>query len=306
MCGINDGKIQRSLLLEKELILKRTWEIIVGMESADKYADDLQQPGAVNPVHVVKGQPQNSEKLCPRCGGKHKVTACPFKEAECHTCKKRGHIAKVCQTKLKKHDHGMPPKSEQTHRVDIQESEPVEYTLFKVSSHISEPLMVDVAVNGQSLQMELDTGASILLISEYQYKQLREASSLEKSSVILRTYTGENLLILGSIRVTATCNNQTKTLPILVIKGNGPNLMGHDWLAKFQLDWQNIFQLHSLSKIDKLLTKFESIFKDELGTVKDIKVHIQLNPNSEPKFHKAHTVPMALRQKVEEELNHLE
>ena len=64
----------------------------------------------------------------------------------------------------------MLPKSEQTHRVDMQESEPVEYTLFKESSHTKEPLMVDVVVNGQSLQMELDTGASILLISEYQYK----------------------------------------------------------------------------------------------------------------------------------------
>ena len=153
------------------------------MESADKYADDLQQPGAVNPVHVVKGQPQNSEKLCYRCGRKHKATACLFKEAECHTCEKRGHIAKVCRTKLKK--HGMPPKSEQTHRVDIQESKPVEYILFKESLHTSEPLIVDVAVNGQSLQMELDTGASISLISGCQYKWLREAPFLEKSSVIL-------------------------------------------------------------------------------------------------------------------------
>ena len=131
------------LLSEKELTLKQTWEIIVGMESTDKYADDL---GAVNPVHVVKGQPQNSEKLCYRCGKRHKVTACSFKEAECHACKKKFHIATVCQTKLKK--HGRPPKSEHTHRVDTQESEPVEYTLFKVSSHTIEPLMVDVAVNG--------------------------------------------------------------------------------------------------------------------------------------------------------------
>ena len=113
-------------------------------------------------------------------------------------------------------------------------------------------------------------------------------------------------MTLGSIRVTATCNNQTKTLPILVIKGKGPNLMGRDWLSNFRLDWQNIFQLRSLDKIDNLLTKFENIFKDELGTVKDIKAHIQLNPNSQPKFHRARTVPMALRQKVEEELNRLE
>ena len=48
------------------------------------------------------------------------------------------------------------------------------------------------------------------------------------------------------------------------------------------------------------------MYKDELGTVKDVKAHIQLNPNSEPKFHKARTVPMALRQEVEEELNRLE
>ena len=88
-------------------------------------------------------------------------------------------------------------------------------------------------INEQSLQMELDTGASISLISEYQCKQLRKAPSLEKLSVILRTYTGENLLTLGSNTVTATCNNQTKILPILAIKGNGSNLMGCNWLSNF-------------------------------------------------------------------------
>ena len=52
--------------------------------------------------------------------------------------------------------------------------------------------------------------------------------------------------------------------------------------------------------------RFESILKDEFGTVKEIKAHIQLNPNSQPKSHRARTVPMALRQKVEKELNRLE
>ena len=51
VCGINDGKIQHRLLSDKALILK---DIIVGMEFADKYADNLKQPGTVNPIHVVK------------------------------------------------------------------------------------------------------------------------------------------------------------------------------------------------------------------------------------------------------------
>ena len=148
--------------------------------------------------------------------------------------------------------------------------------------------------------MELDTGASISLISEEQYKQLQDVPTLEKSSVILRTYTGENLSILGSITVVATYNNQTNKLPLLVVKGNGPNLMGRDWLARFQVDWHSIHQLQSPNKLNNLLAKFENIFTDELGTVKNIKAHIQLNQNSELKFHKARTVPVALRQKVEE------
>ena len=144
VCGINDGKIQCRLLSEKELTLKRTWEIIVGMESAEKYAGDLQQPGTVQPVHTVKSQPNKSE-LCYRCGGMHKATVCPFKDAECHVCRKKGHIAKVCRSKSKKQSGSL--KSEQTHRVDTQESEPTEYTLFTVSSHANEPLMVNLLIS---------------------------------------------------------------------------------------------------------------------------------------------------------------
>ena len=56
MCGINDGKIQRRLLAEKELTLKRAWEIIRAMESADKYADDLQQDVHVKSVNAIQSQ----------------------------------------------------------------------------------------------------------------------------------------------------------------------------------------------------------------------------------------------------------
>ena len=314
VCGINDGKIHRRLLAEKDLTLKRTWEIILAMESADKYAEDLQQDVNIKSVNAIKTQPQktHSTSLCYRCGGKHQATGCPFKEAECYACRKKGHIAKVCRSKLKVAQCG-PQKSEKTHKVegydpdaDEQESDTTEYRLFTVSSQGNAPLVVEFTVNGQPLQMELDTGASISLISEQQYKQLQDAPPLEKSSVILRTYTGENLSILGSIRVVATYNNQTNKLPLLVVKGDGPNLMGRDWLARFIVDWHSIHQLQSPNKINNLLTKFENIFKDELGTVKEVKAHIQLNQNSEPKFHKARTVPMALRQKVEEELDRLE
>lgn len=77
-------------------------------------------------------------------------------------------------------------------------------------------------------------------------------------------------------------------------------------VGKIRLDWESVYQLHSSSKIDNLLAKFENIFKDELGTVKEVKAHIQLNPICEPSSIKHTQSSMALRQKVEEELDCLE
>ena len=111
------------------------------------------------------------------------------------------------------------------------------YRMFTVSLQENAPLVIKFAVNGQTLKMELDTGASISLINKEQYNQLWDVP------VILWTYTGENLSILGSIRVVANYNNQTNKLPLLVVVGNKPNLMGHDWLARFQVDWHNIHHL---------------------------------------------------------------
>ena len=87
----------------------------------------------------------------------------------------------MCRSKLKVAQHG-PQKSEKTHKVegydpdaDEQESDTTEYRLFTVSSQENAPLVIEFTVNGQPLQMELDTGESISLISEQQYKQLQDA-----------------------------------------------------------------------------------------------------------------------------------
>ena len=52
--------------------------------------------------------------------------------------------------------------------------------------------------------MELDTGASYSLISEQMYKATwpEGAPSLEQSTVKLHTYTGEQVVVVGSITVT--------------------------------------------------------------------------------------------------------
>jgi len=59
------------------------------MESAEKFAEDLQQDGAIKPVHAIRSQHQKTEKACYKHGGKHKGTAFSLKEPECHSCREK-------------------------------------------------------------------------------------------------------------------------------------------------------------------------------------------------------------------------
>ena len=91
-----------------------------------------------------------------------------------------------------------------------------------------------------------------------------------------------------------------------MVKGDGPALLGRDWLSQLQLDWKEINFVHSgPSKIQFLLTKFATLFSPDLGTIHGTKIDIPLKPNAQPKFFKARPVPYMLRTKVEKELDRL-
>ena len=83
-----------------------------------------------------------------------------------------------------------------------------------------------MTVNQKPLAMELDTGASYSLISEQTYQSIwrkKDGLMLQKSSVRLHTYMGEQVEVVGDITVSAYCDNQTVELPLLTVKRKGPN-----------------------------------------------------------------------------------
>ena len=125
------------------------------MESADKYAKDLQHDVNVKSVNAIKTQPQKVDTVCYRCGG---AMSCPFKEAECYACRKKGHIAKMCRSKPKATQQRVPQNSEKTHKVDVHdpdaeghELDATEYRLFTVSSQENASLVIEFEINGDGV-----------------------------------------------------------------------------------------------------------------------------------------------------------
>ena len=260
------------------------------------------------PIHKVQGQggnakgPKNSSS-CYWCGGKHLAFHCRFRTEKCRACDKVGHIAKMCRTKKRE------KKEQQTHTVE-EVAPPKEYTLYPVvqQQSSSTPLRSTVKLDGKELSMEVDTGASLSLISKTTYKKLWESDTLpelQQTAVKLRTYTGEEIRVLGCINVKVQSKEQEAHLPLLVVKGNGPSLLGRNWLTKLRLNWQEIFSVRTNHSLESLLKQYEGVFKDELGTLKGIEAKLHVDPQAKP-FYKARTVPFALREKVEQELERLE
>jgi hypothetical protein len=90
-------------------------------------------------------------------------------------------------------------------------------------------------------------------------------------------------------------------LPLLVVAGSGPSLLGRDWLKSLRLDWQSVKRIANGGLGEEFLQEFPEIFAG-LGEFRGQAVSITVKENAPPRFFKARSVPLALRSKVEQQL----
>jgi len=198
VCGIEVPAIQKRLLAEPKLTLKRAMEIATAMETVEKNVETLKEGTTVEkPIHGVF-QPSRKTKppklsVCYRCGQKsHKATTCPYKEAKCHKCGKVGHLQKVCRQGNKQLTQ--PPLSAQGKKKGMNLVESVattystaeEYGMFPVRTTAQgscKPFVVDMVLDGVEHRMEVDTGASVSVVWKETYESQFKNHDLRQSSI---------------------------------------------------------------------------------------------------------------------------
>ena len=100
--------------------------------------------------------------VCYRCGGKHKAADCKFQEADCHFCKKRATFPRFTKT-------NKGSRSPRIHQLLDGTTDNVvsdEYSLYHTQGQDTTPILVALQVNGKDLTMELDTRATVSIVSE--------------------------------------------------------------------------------------------------------------------------------------------
>ena len=191
------------------------------MEIADKNTQDF-RPGSSSEVKSIsrevlrKGRGKFVDRSktqlsqtgskglkCFRCAGSHAPNLCKFKDERCYVCSKRGHITKVCRAK-DSNNKSFKTKyvHQELHDSDAEDPVGEELGLYRVYTTPGKgKYQANVQIDGEKIVMEIDMGAAVPIIPEEIYETKLSNYPLIKSDVVLKTYSGECLRVLGEVQL---------------------------------------------------------------------------------------------------------
>ncbi|UYV83550.1 hypothetical protein LAZ67_23001442, partial [Cordylochernes scorpioides] len=313
VCGLYNAKIQNRILSEGDISLAKVIEIALSMEAAEKNTKlfHLEQgEDCVDKLRIERKVESNFQNgKCKHCGKPHKEP-CRFKEAICFKCNKKGHIASICWSSRRNlRQHQNQPGN--IHQIGDQEEEE-EYVQKIISVTIPEykinfassdpPYLMELKVEGNFIKFEMDTGSGLTLISEKDFKNSLQHLKLEKASIIVRTYDGTVVPILGKINVKVECQDITYKLRALVVKGEKRALMGREWINRLKLGCFAVKHMPVEITIEEILKENQALFVETTEPIKGFTFSVNMC-DVNPIFHKARPVPFAIRPAVTEALD---
>ena len=343
VCGLSSERIQTKLLNTDELDFDKACKIALSMEMAGRDIQDIKisappiaqvskvsatgntsnsgsRAASASNNNYSKQKGRNSIK-CSRCAGRHPSEKCPNKDATCYKCQLIGHFAVCCKTKIKDGQIRLCEQAENELLPDDDEDDDWLgiYGIADVAAiGKNNGYCVDVLIGDTPIKMQVDTAADYSVLPLRMYKELfADKYKICKTDVRLNSYTDNPLCVIGEFYCYVKCNGQEHTLRLVVVDHNKPPLFGKNWLQVIRLNWDEIFSVNSAQASDKLhysanqrldllLRKNSRLFQEGYEGMTGFKAHIRMDDNAKPIFLKARSVPYALREAVEVELEKLE
>ena len=137
-------------------------------------------------LHYIRRE-QKSITKCKFCGSDHARGKCPAFGKKCLNCSKPNHFAIVCLSAQNKQSKQVNSVIESSTELDIG-------SIFVVNSCHKE--LVSCLINSNKIQMQIDTGADVSIISSKLWKDLGEPK-LKHHNMKLTAYDGHIMKCLG-------------------------------------------------------------------------------------------------------------
>ncbi|KAL1229142.1 Uncharacterized protein TPS_03010 [Trichinella pseudospiralis] len=231
----------------------------------------------------------------------------PQSHKPCYRC---GHIERVCRTKsqstVKK--GAAKPNRHATNSIAVEEEEYRINHLIAPDEVIATLPFPDVRVslNNVVIPMQVDSGASLTIISEHTFKRLclLHQRHLEPFNSILRDFRGREVDVLGVSSLPVKFSSFTGSLPVVVVKGPRRSLLGRNWFKPLGIRLVGVHSVAPIS-VQDLIDEYAELFSDTLGTVKGPPVVLHTDESIPPIQMNARRVPFALKDRISEELDGL-
>ena len=222
---------------------------------------------------------------CNYCGNYHAAKSCPAYGKICNVCKKRNHFARMCKAS-KQEIHAVLQNKEKIDIYCVDHSE----SIYTINQKL-EP----IKINGCMIPMQIDTGASVSVISKNLWNILKQPK-LQVCKKSLEAYDGHVMSTLGEFSAIISKENIDKESKVIVINTKKEfGLLGRDLLSHNDIELQNFVNTEHKSKHNLFLPTISGVIA-KMNLIKDAK----------DKFVRARPVPIALQEKVKEELIKLE
>ena len=264
-------------------------------------------------------------RRCCRCDSEfHLANTCRHKITTCSKCKKKGHLAKVCKGTGVASYSQHPNKTNLVRPVDEQ-AETLTHScrccsnvnLITAEDEIelihtirgADPYKILLDVNGEVIDFGIDTGVGRTILPAKVYREKSSHIPLERTEMILKTYSGEKLKVAGKVLVKITHGEKEIEHYIFVVDGNGPTLLGRDVLSKIQINWSSVYRIFTTdtsNRLSEVKSRYKGLVSEKLGKLTGFKAKIHVNDNATPKFFKPRQVAFSLQDAVNRELKRME
>ena len=141
-----------------------------------------------------------------------------YKETQCHKCKKKRASGQSLSSKK--------PQGKRPERLPTKWVEEEEAPIYLVRDKSHPPFTVELMVNEKPVTFEVDTGATVTILSQEVYRHLFPNLKLDPSSMLLKSYTGDQVKVLGEVQVAVSYGEQKGNYTLYVVKGNNSCLLG--------------------------------------------------------------------------------
>lgn len=318
--GITDAKLQEKLLNTPKLTKEMALEICRSRATVSDHIEQIQapevkqEPPEIDVIRRSKPRQSNMNPSgtitnCRFCSFNHAYGRCPAFGKPCNACGEKNHF-KGSLTCSKTGNKRQPAIHEVSHEGSDNDTSDVEFWCDSIhfdnykNMDLVEWYTAKLTINGQCVQMKIDSGAACNVMGLSQFVSLGFGKkNLRKTGIILKSFTNNKVPVLGRCDVSCNFKNKDYIIEFMIMDGDCPNLLG---LKSSEL-------MGLIARVDNLISKpkvpvpaeFSHLFNGKVGCFASA-VKIYLEKNYVPVICPVRRIPQALMGRVKKELERME